>query len=111
MPKPVNCCVPGCLNEFRNSPELQYYRIPKDSGLRKQYVHLIRNKTLKIDIDNTRICSEHFDGGKKTSRQQLPSLFLWTKAKKEEDCFTEKAACSKKCKNKVKRRCQLPWKW
>ena len=82
MPKPVNCCVPGCLNNLRNSPELQYYRIPKDSGLRKQYVHLIRNKTLKIDCDNTRICSEHFDGGKKTSRQQLPSLFPWTKAKK-----------------------------
>ena len=92
MPKPVNCCVPGCLNNFRNSPELQYYRIPKDSGLRKQYVHLIRNKTLKIDSDNTRICSEHFDGGKKTSRQQLPSLFPWTKAKKERRLLYRKSS-------------------
>ena len=59
MPKPVNCCVPGCLNNFRNSSGLQYYRIPKDRFLRKQYVHLI------------------IDGGKKLDRQHL-SIFPWT---------------------------------
>lgn len=37
MPKPVNCCVPGCLNNFRNSSGLHYYRIPKHRDLRKEY--------------------------------------------------------------------------
>ena len=75
MPKPVNCCVPGCFNNYRNSPDLHYYRIPKDQTIRKEYVRLIRNQTLKIDSDNTRICSAHFEGGKKNDRQHLPSIF------------------------------------
>ena len=83
MPKPVNCCVPGCFNNFRNSTGLEYYRIPKNSRLRKQYVHLIRNQTLKLNSDNTRICSEHFEGGRKKNPEHLPSIFPW---KKQKDC-------------------------
>ena len=79
MPKPVNCCVPGCFNNFRNSSGLQYYRIPKDSFLRKEYKRLLRNETLKLNSDNTRICSTHFEGGKKRDRNQLPSFFPWSK--------------------------------
>ena len=71
MPKPVNCCVPGCFNNFRKSSGLQYYRIPKDAFL--------RNETLKLTSDNTRICSTHFEGGKKRHRNQLPSIFPWSK--------------------------------
>ena len=81
MPKPVNCCVPGCLNNFRKGSGLQYYRIQKDMHLRKQYVLLIRNKTLKLESDNTRICSQHFEGGQKLHRQHLQSIFPWTKSK------------------------------
>ena len=66
MPKPVNCCVPGCFNNFRNSSGLQYYRIPKDAFLQKEYKRLLRNETLNLNSDNTRICSTHFEGGKKT---------------------------------------------
>ena len=51
--------------------------------LRKQYVHLIRNKTLKLESDNTRICSQHFEGGQKLHRQHLPSIFPWTKSKEK----------------------------
>ena len=79
MPKPVNCCVPGCFNNFRNSSGLQYYRIPKDAFLRKEYKRLLRNETLKLTSDNTRICSTHFEGGKKRHRNQLPSIFPWSK--------------------------------
>ena len=79
MPKPVNCCVPGCTNNFRNSEHLHYYRIPKDSALRAEYNRLIRNETLKLESENTRICSEHFEGGNKLNRKHLPSIFPWTK--------------------------------
>ena len=77
MLKPVNCCVHGCLNKFRNISAPHYYRISKESRFRKQYVHLIRNKTLKIDRYNSRFCSDNFDGDRNSSRQQLPLIFPW----------------------------------
>ena len=79
MPKPVNCCVPGCFNNFRNSSGLQFYRIPKDASLRKEYKRLLRNETLKLNSDNARICSAHFEEGKKRNRNQLPCIFPWSK--------------------------------
>jgi len=51
--------------------------------LRKQYVHLIRNKTLMLESDNTRICSQHFEGGQKLHRQHLLSIFPWTESKEK----------------------------
>jgi len=78
MPQHANCCVPGCTNSFRNAPNLQYHRIPKDPGLRKTYKVLLKNETLKLDSDLTRICSSHFEGGMKLSRMHLPSIFPWS---------------------------------
>ena len=40
---------------------------------------MIRNATLKVDSDNTQICEEHFEGGIKKSRYDLPSIFPWSK--------------------------------
>ena len=54
MSKLANFFVPGCLDNIRNSCILHYYGIPKESRLRKQYVHQIRNKTLNIGSDNTK---------------------------------------------------------
>ena len=81
MPQHSNCCVPGCLNSFRNAPQLQYYRIPKDKKLRKTYKIILRNETLKPESSATRICSTHFEGGAKLSRNHLPSIFPWTTEK------------------------------
>ena len=80
MPKPVNCCVPGCFNNFRNSSGLQFYRISKEAPLRNEYKRLLRNETLKLNSDNTRICPAHFEAeGRKRNRNQLPSIFPWSK--------------------------------
>ena len=49
----------------------------------KQYIHLILNKTLKLESDNARICSKHFEGERKLHRQHLPSIFPWTKSKEK----------------------------
>ena len=83
MPHHYNCCVPGCLNNFRNAPNIHYYRIPKDKVLRKEYIRLLNNVTLKLDSDSTRVCSVHFEGCEKLSRNHLPSLFPWTAVDKE----------------------------
>ena len=39
----------------------------------------MRNKNLKLKSGNTRICSTHFEGGEKLSRNHLPSIFPWNK--------------------------------
>jgi len=81
MPQHSNCCVPGCINSFRNAPNLQFYRIPKDKDMRKTYTVILRNETLKLESEGTRICSAHFEDGQKLSRNHLPSIFPWSKDK------------------------------
>ena len=79
MPSHCNCCVPLCRNHKRKNPNLSFYRIPKDVRVRKEYCRLIRNETLKLQSSHTRICSAHFDGGKKRNSHHLPSIFPWSK--------------------------------
>ena len=79
MPSHYNCCVPLCNNHKRKNPNLSFYRIPKELRIRKEYKRLIRNTTLKLQSSHTRICSEHFDGGKKRHGAHLPSIFPWSK--------------------------------
>ena len=83
MPSHYNCCIPLCTNHSRKNRNLSFYRIPKDKSLRKEYTRLIRNKTLKLESSHTRICSAHFEGGKKKYSRQLPSIFPWSKPCKE----------------------------
>ena len=84
-----NCCVPGCKNSHQNkSPDLKFYCLPKDQELRKTYDVLLKNDSLKIDSRNTRICSEHWEGGEKLSRTHLPSIFPWSvSAKKRREIY------------------------
>ena len=83
MPKHKSCCVPLCTNNFRNSSGLTFYRIPKEKSIRREYVRLIRNENLKLESNSTRVCSAHWSGGKKLSRNHLPSIFPWSKEKTE----------------------------
>ena len=72
MPKPVDCCVPGCTNNFQNNPALKHYIIGFLSrGGRKA--------TPKLN-SNICGCANHFKGRTKRSRNDLPLTFLWSKA-------------------------------
>ena len=75
-----SCCVPLCKNTSRNK-NIHFYRIPKDQKLRKIYDIAIRNKHLKSALENTRICSEHFEGGRRVGNA-IPTIFPWTKPTK-----------------------------
>lgn len=75
-----NCCVPNCVNSWRNSPGVKYHSLPKDKAVCKEYKRLIRNDNLKEFSANTRICGNHFPGGERMSRTELPSIFPWSKA-------------------------------
>ena len=83
MPKHISCCVPLCTNNFRNSTGLTFYRIPKQEIIRREYVRLLRNDNLKLKSESTRVFSAHWTGGKKLSRDHLPSIFSWSKKKTE----------------------------
>lgn len=83
MPDHVSCCVPLCTNNFRNSSDVTFYRIPKKQSIRREYVRLLRNTNLKLNSDSTRICSAHWNGGRKLSRSHLPSIFPWSKKNNE----------------------------
>lgn len=80
MLQPVNSYILGCLNNFRNSSGLHYHQIPKDCNLLKEYVQLLRNRSFKLDSNNTRIWSSHFEG-RENNCKYLQSIFPWMKAK------------------------------
>ena len=77
----ATCCVPLCPNNSKNSHGLAFYRILKARRIRREYVRLLPNDNLNLNSDSTRICSAHWDGGEKSSRTHLPSIFPWSKKK------------------------------
>ena len=56
MTRHASCCVPLCTSNFRNSPGLAFYRIPKTRRIQQEYVRLFRKANLKLNSDSTRIC-------------------------------------------------------
>ena len=78
-----SCCVPGCTNNWRNSPEKKFHTLPSDAKVRRLYQKLIRNENSKLNAQHTRICGDHFPDGERMCRTQLPSLFPWTATPKE----------------------------
>ena len=78
-----SCCVPGCTNNWRNSPEKKFHTLPSDAKVRRSYEKLIRNENLKLNAHHTRICGDHFPDGERMCRTQLPSIFPWTATPKK----------------------------
>ena len=73
-----NCYVPGCTNNWRNSPNIKFHTLPSDPKIRRSYEKIVRNENLKLNSQNTIICGEHFPSGEGMCRTQLPSIFFWT---------------------------------
>lgn len=78
----LNCCVPNCVNSWRNSPRIKWHFLPKNKTILKEYRRLMRNETIKEFSPNTRICLVHFSGSERMLRTQLPSIFPWTEPSK-----------------------------
>ena len=73
------CCAPNCSNRRNRKENIQFYRIPKEKELRKIWLFRIRRKQFKPTA-NTRLCSEHFVGGRRSmdpsSASYFPSVFF-----------------------------------
>lgn len=57
---------------------VKWHSFPKDEATLKEFKRLIRNDNFKKYSANTRICRNHFLGGERLSRTELPSIFSWT---------------------------------
>ena len=76
---PHYCIVPLCNNRS-GTPGISFYRLPlKDPNLLKQWLAKIRREDDIPLTKYSRVCSVHFEGGKKTGKMSVPTLFAWTK--------------------------------
>lgn len=73
------CYVPGCYNSStKDKSRLSFYVIPKGGKLRKLWLNKISRKGFNpktSQLSGYRVCSEHFEGGCKTCRINVPTIF------------------------------------
>ena len=78
MGKSDFCCAPNCSNRRKRQRNTQFYRIPKEKAVRQKWLQRSDTKGFQ-PAENTRLCSEHFLGGKRSmdpaSPSYLPSVF------------------------------------
>ncbi|XP_013394003.1 uncharacterized protein LOC106161553 [Lingula anatina] len=81
------CCVPHCYNNNKKDRHLSFYRFPADTEERKIWVDSIGRAGKKGKFSRFeptighRVCSEHFEGGKKTYDNRRPTVFTYKKEK------------------------------
>ena len=73
------CYVPGCYNSStKDKSRLSFYVIPKGGKLRKLWLNKISRKGFNSktsQLSGYRVCSEHFEGGCKNCRINVPTIF------------------------------------
>ncbi|XP_037560410.2 uncharacterized protein LOC119458352 [Dermacentor silvarum] len=75
------CCVPGCYNNSTRDKGFGFYVFPKERKLRETWIQRInragRNGRFSKFTPTTghRVCSAHFEGGKKTYMNRVPTIF------------------------------------
>ena len=73
------CCVPGCFSNSKRDVNLSFYGFPKENNLRKRWLHKISRKNFSPSTGH-RVCSLHFEGGKKTYMNNVPVIFPLAKS-------------------------------
>ncbi|XP_043937999.1 THAP domain-containing protein 11 [Protopterus annectens] len=75
------CCVPGCYNNSHRDKALHFYTFPKDAELRKQWLKNVSRTGVNgcfstfQPTTGHRVCSVHFQGGRKTYSIRVPTIF------------------------------------
>ena len=87
---PNICYIPGC-NSRSNRVEckdLSFFRIPADPELSQRWLVSVKRP---INVSsNTRVCSLHFEEGKPTSENPLPTVFCWSQSTKKRHALLER---------------------
>ena len=71
----TNCCVPQCSHNSLKNPNLSFYKIPKDGPMQKRWLKRLKTKGLCNIGPKYKVCSAHFQGGKKTFENNIPTIF------------------------------------
>ena len=81
-----SCCAVGCMNRCYRGCGLEFYRFPRDSERRRQWIAAVDRKNW-VPSEFSWICSGHFVGGKKSndlnSPAYTPSIFCHVKSLKK----------------------------
>ena len=76
---PHHCIVPQCSNNS-TMPGLSFYRFPlHDQNLLDKWLVNIRRSNIRLN-EYSRVCSAHFEGGKKSDKNPITTVFPWVKA-------------------------------
>ncbi|GAB0195739.1 THAP domain-containing protein 11 [Grus japonensis] len=71
------CCVPGCYNNSHRDKALHFYTFPKDEELRRLWLKNVSRAGVSgcfstfQPTTGHRVCSEHFQGGRKSYLVEL----------------------------------------
>ena len=72
----------ACSNYSATMPKLSFYRLPlHDQNLLEKWLVNIRRANINVN-SHSRVCSMHFEGEKKQGKDDVPTIFAWTKAVK-----------------------------
>ncbi|XP_030367117.1 THAP domain-containing protein 11-like [Strigops habroptila] len=75
------CCVPGCYNNSHRDKALHFYTFPKDKELRRLWLKNVSRAGVSgcfstfQPTTGHRVCSEHFQGGRKSYLVRVPTIF------------------------------------
>ncbi|KAL3186660.1 hypothetical protein MRX96_026817 [Rhipicephalus microplus] len=75
------CCVPGCYNNSTRAKGLGFYVFPKEQKLRETWIQRINRAgrggrfSKFTPTTGHRVCGAHFEGGKKTYMNRVPTIF------------------------------------
>ena len=72
----------GCKNLSLVCKELSFHRLPSSDQLRKSWTEKLRRVNAPL-TSNSYVCGVHFQGGRRQSWDDIPTIFLWTKPKKK----------------------------
>ena len=71
------CIVPMCKNHS-GMKEISFHRLPlNNKQLLKRWICKIRRENIPLN-KYSRVCSVHFEGGKKKGPNDVPTIFAWT---------------------------------
>ena len=68
------CCVPGCYSNTKKNKNLSFHRFPKNNIPKEKWVNAIKRKDF-VPTNHHRVCSSHFEGGKRKNTKDVPSVF------------------------------------
>lgn len=58
-----SCCAYGCTNRFVKDSGIGFFRFPRDTDRRKQWIRAVSRQNWE-PLEETRICGQHFQSGK-----------------------------------------------